>query len=257
METFITIAAFLAGMVVASCFHLSHTQSHSHGTHWKRAHATFYGESDASGTMDQDGCGYDNIYIKGLGFTSALSPVLFKEGASCGGCYEIMCLDDNRWCNAGNPSVTITVTHTCSPADPNDGIYGGDVFYAHFNMSKPAFSQISSRGAGYVAVLYRRVPCMKQGGIQFTLNGSPWSNLVLVSNVAGEGEVSAMSVKGSQTGWISMKRKWGQNWECDTALVGQSLSFQVTTSDGKQATSYNVVPSNWQFGQTFSGNQIY
>ncbi|KAJ7571154.1 hypothetical protein O6H91_01G152200 [Diphasiastrum complanatum] len=176
---------------------------------------------------DEDACGYGNLYM---------------QGASCGGCYEIKCRNDTQCCNAGNLSVTITVTNNCSP--PDDDYY---LFYdAHFNMSKPAFSQISSRRAGYVPVLYRRVPCKKQGGIQFTLNGNRQLNLVLVSNVAGEGEVSAMSVKGRQMGWISKK-----------PLVGQSLSFKVTTSDGKQATTYNVVPSNWQFGQTFSGNQIY
>ncbi|KAJ7571142.1 hypothetical protein O6H91_01G151100 [Diphasiastrum complanatum] len=98
-------------------------------------------------------------------------------------------------------------------------------------MSQPVFSKIAYWRAGIVPVLYRRVPCYKQGGINFTINGNPWFNFVLVSNVGGVGDISAVSVEGYGTGWISMKRTWGQNWECDTVLVGQSLSFQVTTGD--------------------------
>ena len=101
-----------------------------------------------------------------------------------------------------------------------------------------------------------RVPCVKEGGIRFTMNGFDHFNLVLVTNVGGNGDVSQMYIKGSGTGWIRMKRNWGQNWQCDVVLVGQGLSFIVVLSHGHVIASYDVAPPNWQFGQTFEGNQV-
>ena len=98
-----------------------------------------------------------------------------------------------------------------------------------------------------------RVPCVKRGGVRFTINGHDYFNLVLVTNVAGAGSIKSMDVKTSNSNsWIPMARNWGANWHSLTHLTGQMLSFRVTDTDGQTIEFTNVVPQGWKFGQTFA-----
>ena len=88
------------------------------------------------------------------------------------------------------------------------------------------------------------------------MGGSAHFCQVLITNVGLDGEVVAVKVKGSKTGWIPMARNWGQNWQCNINIIGQPLSFEVTASSGRTLASYSVAPANWQFGQTYEGKQF-
>ncbi|KAI8563254.1 hypothetical protein RHMOL_Rhmol03G0098600 [Rhododendron molle] len=219
------------------------------GGPWKNAHATFYGAGDGTGRTGA--CGYSGTNQDLKFQTTALSNALFINGQGCGSCYELKCDGDVSSCKVGQPSIFVTATDQCPP--------GGwcNPPLEHFDLAELAFLQIAEYKAGIVPVQYRRVPCQRQGGVRFTIEGNPNFNLVTVWNVGGAGDITNVQVKGdNEVSWIPLRRNWGQKWETDATLVGKALSFRVTTSDGRSSVSRHVTPQNWQFGQSYEGKNF-
>lgn len=191
------------------------------------------------------------MFALGYGtLTAALSTPLFQNGQACGACFSVQC--------TGSPScysnsIVVTGTNLCP-----QGSFGGWCDYPnyHFDLSQPAFSQIAAPVAGHITVQYQRVDCARSGGIKFQAQGHTYFLQVLVYNVGGMGDVTALSVKGNTGGWSPMIRGWGQVWQTATILDGQSLSFSTTTSDGRTVASNNVCGQYWSYGQTFVGSQF-
>ncbi|XP_062188844.1 expansin-A26-like [Phragmites australis] len=219
---------------------------------WKDGHATFYGGRDGSGTTEGGACGYKDKEAEGYGMqTAAVSPALFDGGAGCGACYEVKGAEGVSTSKAGAAPVVVTATNQAPP--PVNGQKG-----EHFDLTMPAFLQIAEEKAGIVPISYRKVACAKQGGIRYTITGNQFYNMVTVTNVGGAGDVAALLVKGNKrVKWTPMKRSWGQLWTTEVDLTGESLTFRVMTGDHRKATSWHVMPRDWQFGKTYQATKNF
>ncbi|KAM2282921.1 hypothetical protein ACFXTI_032088 [Malus domestica] len=223
---------------------------------WNLAHATFYGDETASETMG-GACGYGNLFSNGYGTdTAALSSTLFNNGYACGTCYQIKCYGASA-CFGNVKFTTVTATNLCPPnwsQDSNDGGWCNPP-RTHFDMAKPAFMKIAQWKAGIVPVMYRRVPCMRSGGIRFSFQGNGYWLLVYVMNVGGGGDIASMWVKGSRSGWIQMSHNWGASYQAFATLKGQALSFRLTSYTSKETIiAWNVAPPSWNVGLTYNSN---
>lgn len=102
-----------------------------------------------------------------------------------------------------------------------------------------------------------RVSCNKQGGIRFTIEGNPYFDYVLVTNVGGGGDVQSLSIQGGNGGFIPMNHNWGQFWSAGANLVGQPLSFTVVLGSGVAQQFWDVADNSWGFGSTYEANSNF
>lgn len=84
--------------------------------------------------------------------------------------------------------------------------------------------------------------------------GNPFFNYIMVFNVAGGGDVSALAIRGDNTNWISMSQNWGQFWSASADVVGQKLSFRASLGSGQTLEFSNVADQNWYFGRTYEAD---
>jgi hypothetical protein len=89
--------------------------------------------------------------------TVGLSTALFDRGASCGGCYEVRCVEDLKYCLPGT-SIVVTATNFCPPnwALPSDDGGWCNPPRAHFDMAQPAWLNIGIYEAGIIPIVYQQ-----------------------------------------------------------------------------------------------------
>ncbi|XP_024381464.1 expansin-A4 isoform X2 [Physcomitrium patens] len=246
----VTFVMFVATLVIPSVLGMP--------VGWRDAHITYYGSPNGGGTQG-GACAYQNTFSLGYGaMTAALSSPLFEGGAACGACYQLQCkrVQETRtvknWCWSYSRTITITATNLCPPGSAGAWC---DPPRHHFDLTMPAFLTLARREGGVAPVLYRRVKCVKRGGIRFTIGGNPWFLMILIHNVAGAGDVRAVRIKTPSTDWIPMYRNWGALWTVQRKLSGP-LSFQITAGDRRQITINSAVGNAWKFGQTWEGHNF-
>ncbi|KAL6896747.1 hypothetical protein ACP4OV_007319 [Aristida adscensionis] len=214
---------------------------------WTVGHATFYGGPDGSGTTE-GACGYKDTKAEGYGLqTAAVGPEIFNHGTGCGACFEIKGVEGPM---AGKTTV-VTATNEGPPAvNGKQGV--------HFDLTMPVFLQIAEEKAGIVQMSFRKVPCVREGGIRYKITGNKNYNEVMVTNVGGAGDVVALMVKGDKrVKWTDLTRSWGQMWTTSVDLTGESLTFRVMTSDHRKATSWHVAPKDWTFGKVYQATKNF
>ncbi|XP_037474159.1 putative expansin-A30 [Triticum dicoccoides] len=120
-------------------------------------------------------------------------------------------------------------------------------------LSSTLFKKMADWHAGIVPVMYRRVPCMRKGGIRFAFQGNPHWLLVYVTNVGGAGDVGEMWVKGSGgMVWLRMSHNWGASYQAFGQLGGQALSFKLTSyTTGLTIVAADAAPASWSIGLTY------
>lgn len=187
--------------------------------------------------------------------TAAASGALWDDGGACGACYEVRCMQrpwpwNKPYCTG--KSVIVTVTNRCP-----EGSEGGwcDSPQKHLDMSFPAWRVIANNKiAGVVATQMRRVPCPpKPSGITVQITGNPFWFQVLVTGVAGTGDLSVVEISSNGgRSWTSMGHNWGALWSAGGSMFGKALSFRFTGRlIPQKAVCYNCAPANWRMGQAY------
>jgi hypothetical protein len=103
-------------------------------------------------------CGFGDLGKHGYGTaTVGLSSALFERGAACGGCYEVKCVEDLKYCLPGT-SIVVTATNFCAPNYGLPADAGGHCNPPnhHFLLPIQAFEKIALWKAGVMPIQYRR-----------------------------------------------------------------------------------------------------
>ncbi|KAD7478556.1 hypothetical protein E3N88_01692 [Mikania micrantha] len=259
------LLAFSNSILLASAHYpySSSSPSPASSSEWRSARATYYAAADPRDAVG-GACGYGDLEKAGYGKRRRGLVRVRERGRHVVRVKAAVWTDRvdvvggrSRWCIPGT-SIIVTATNFCAPnyGFPADGGGKCNPPNAHFVLPIEIFEKIAIWKASNMPIQYRRIKCRKEGGMRFTIDGAGIFVSVLINNVAGAGDIFAVKIKGSRTGWLQMNRNWGQNWHINADLKNQPLSFEVTSSDGLSITSYNVAPKDWSFGQTFEGKQF-
>eukprot|EP00475_Leptophrys_vorax_P035451 TRINITY_DN5845_c0_g1_i1.p1 TRINITY_DN5845_c0_g1~~TRINITY_DN5845_c0_g1_i1.p1 ORF type:complete len:251 (-),score=-15.20 TRINITY_DN5845_c0_g1_i1:2-754(-) len=201
--------------------------------------ATYYG-----GQGDGGSCGYGTAAMSGFSvYTASASTVLYQDGALCGACLQVRCVN-SRLCKPGI-SVPVTVSNLC-PALSSGGWCDGNK--ASISLAPAVWNAIANHPEiGVVPVQVKRVLCQRRRGVVFNVTGNPYYIEAMIKNIAGSGDLRRVDISVGGGPWQMMTRNYGAVWAFSGQLLTQkSLSFRLfSRNDNASLAIWNALPPNW------------
>ncbi|KAF5731637.1 Expansin B2 BETA 1.4 [Tripterygium wilfordii] len=198
-----------------------------------QAGATWYGPPEGAGS-EGGACGYGGAVSK--------PPYYSMISAAC----------------SGKP-VTVVITDEC-PGCTSEAVHFDLSGHAFGTMALPGQAQ-QLRNAGVLQIQYQRVACNWRGTkVTFVVDkgANPYSFETLAEYENGEGEVGFAELKqAGATAWQPMHPRPGSaTWVIDSGSpLRAPYSIRLTAPDSKRTIeATNVIPYNWQAGQTYVSN---
>ncbi|XP_055822222.1 expansin-like B1 [Solanum dulcamara] len=212
--------------------------------------AGYYNTDDGMGNP-KGVCGYEEYgRTVNNGEVCAVSRRLFKNGAGCGGCYQVRCRNKG-FCSQEGVKVM--------PTDYGEG-HGTD-----FTLSYRAFAKLAKQSSmaqvlfakGTVDVEYRRISCRYGANLMLKIHERstyPDYITLVVMNQGGASDILALEVYEEETSSrISMRRAYGAVWDLSNPPNGD-LQVRFLISAAAQTkwvqSEIVVIPAEWTVGET-------
>ncbi|KAK2976270.1 hypothetical protein RJ640_026899 [Escallonia rubra] len=220
-------------------------------------HQTKVSYFSSASALSSGACGYGTSAISfNGGHLAAAVPSLYKDGAGCGACFQMRCMNKTLCTKEG----TIVMATDLNKNNRTDFVVSSRAFMAMGNkgMSKDILT------LGIVDVEYKRVPCdYKNKNLAVRVEESSQKpHYLAIKFLYQGGQTEIVGVDVAQVGssnWNFMSRNHGAVWDTSRVPAG-ALQFRLVVTagyDGKWYWAKNVLPADWKVGLTYdSGVQI-
>ncbi|KAK4476493.1 hypothetical protein RD792_015647 [Penstemon davidsonii] len=220
---------------------------------WSTARASWYGNPSGAGS-DGGACGYQNA-VELAPFSSLITAAassIYKSGNACGTCYQVKCTT-SAVCSG--EAVSVVITDECPGCDSQSILF--DLSGTSFGTMAIHGESDQLRNVGIEQIQYRRVDCEFPGvSVAFRVdpgsNGNYFATTVEYENGGG---LAGVELKQGSGAWLRMQPSWGAVWKLD-APSGLNPPFTIRltaggNSNGKTVVAENVIPANYNPGQTY------
>ncbi|KAG4378991.1 hypothetical protein GLYMA_17G147400v4 [Glycine max] len=221
--------------------------------YFTKSRATYYGTPDGFGTPT-GACGFGEFgrLMDGYGGRVAGVSGLWRNGAGCGTCYQVKCLMP-KLCDVNG--VTLVATDY-GQGDRTDFIMSPSAF-SRLGVNKIASEEIKKKGT--VDIEFKRVPCKYTGNVLFHVqqtSSNPGYLAVVILNVNGKYDVTAVEMWQSQQRWVPLRRSYGAVFDFANPPSGEILLRFKVGSNWKLPKI--PIPAYWKPGATYDTKvQVY